>query len=179
MARVRPDHAPAPRQLTLDDWAEMLSVTREPAPEPAAEPEPVAVLVDALAPRLAEELSSRIPAADTSNPRSHRTATHPRRTGGRAAASETAADLEALALRAHTSRRNPGLREARRHALFRARAGHRLATRRRDHDQIGGTQWHEDRSSNAPAATTRSSTTSTASRNGRRSAPAAATPSAP
>ena len=62
MARTRPGHAPAPRQLTLDDWAKMLNVTREPAPEPTAQAEPVAVLVDALAPRLAEELSSRIPA---------------------------------------------------------------------------------------------------------------------
>jgi hypothetical protein len=64
MARARPDHA-APRQLTLDDWAQMLNATREPASAPAAEPEPVAVLVDALAPRLAEELSSRIPATAT------------------------------------------------------------------------------------------------------------------
>ena len=68
MARARPDHAPAPRQLTLDDWAQILNVTREPAPERAAEPEPVAVLVDALAPRLAEELSSRIPATATPDP---------------------------------------------------------------------------------------------------------------
>jgi len=45
----------------------MLNVTPEPASEPAAEPEPVAVLVDALAPRLAEELSSRIPATATPN----------------------------------------------------------------------------------------------------------------
>jgi hypothetical protein len=65
MARVRPDQTPAPRQLTLDDWAQILNVTREPASEPAAEPEPVAVLVDALAPRLAQELSSRIPATAT------------------------------------------------------------------------------------------------------------------
>ncbi len=43
----------------------MLNVTREPAPEPTAQAEPVAVLVDALAPRLAEELSSRIPATAT------------------------------------------------------------------------------------------------------------------
>jgi hypothetical protein len=43
----------------------MLNVTREPAPEPTAQAEPVAVLVDALAPRLAEELSSRITATAT------------------------------------------------------------------------------------------------------------------
>src|SRR6059058_5122194 len=101
MARVRPDHAPAPRQLTLDEWAQMLSVTREPASEPAGEPEPVVVLVDALAPRLAEELSSRIPATRYPGLRSHRTTAHPRRTGSRTAAGETAANLEALALRAH------------------------------------------------------------------------------
>jgi hypothetical protein len=68
MARARPDHAPVPGQLTLDDWAETLNVTRELASEPAGEPEPVAVLVDALAQRLAEELSSRIPATATPNP---------------------------------------------------------------------------------------------------------------
>jgi hypothetical protein len=68
MARARPDQAAAFRQLTLDDWARMLNVTREPASEPAAQPEPVAVLVDALAPRLAEELSSRIPATATPDP---------------------------------------------------------------------------------------------------------------
>jgi hypothetical protein len=68
MARARRDHAPAPSQLTLDDWAQMLNVTREPASEPAAGPEPVAILADALAPRLAEELSSRVPAAATPGP---------------------------------------------------------------------------------------------------------------
>jgi hypothetical protein len=65
MARACPDHAPAPRQLTLDEWAQMVNATREPASAPAAAPEPVAALVDALAPRLAEELSSRIPATAT------------------------------------------------------------------------------------------------------------------
>jgi hypothetical protein len=65
MARARTVHAPAPRQLTLDDWAQMLNAAREPASGPAAESEPVAVLVNALAPRLAEELSSRIPATAT------------------------------------------------------------------------------------------------------------------
>jgi hypothetical protein len=68
LTRARPGHASAPRQLTLDDWAEMLSVTCEPVREPTAQPEPVAVLADALAPRLAEELSSRIPLTDTPVP---------------------------------------------------------------------------------------------------------------
>ena len=38
MARPRPSHVPAPRQLTLDDWAQMLNASRaEPeAPHPAA-----------------------------------------------------------------------------------------------------------------------------------------------
>jgi hypothetical protein len=65
MARACRDPAPAPRQLTLDDWAQVLKATREPASAPAAAPEPVAALVDALAPRLAEELSSRILATAT------------------------------------------------------------------------------------------------------------------
>jgi hypothetical protein len=68
MARVGPAQAPASRQLTLDDWAQILNATGEPASEPAAEPEPVAVLADALAPRLAEELSSRIHAGATGDP---------------------------------------------------------------------------------------------------------------
>jgi hypothetical protein len=54
--------------MTLDDWAEMLNATPEPAPEPTVQPEPVAVLVDALAPRLAEELSSRIPSTAATDP---------------------------------------------------------------------------------------------------------------
>jgi hypothetical protein len=62
LARARPDHASAFRQLTLEDWAQMLNATGEPASEPRREPEPLTVLADALAPRLAEELSSRIPA---------------------------------------------------------------------------------------------------------------------
>jgi hypothetical protein len=68
MARAHPDRAPSPGQLTLDDWAQMLNVPREPPSEPAAEPEPVVILIDALAPRLAEELSSRIPATATPEP---------------------------------------------------------------------------------------------------------------
>ena len=42
MARVRPDRAIAPRQLTLDDWAEMLNASRT-APE---SPQPVATSID-------------------------------------------------------------------------------------------------------------------------------------
>lgn len=46
-ARARPpDHNPAARQLTLDDWAQA---------------EALAALADALAPRIAEQLSNRLP----------------------------------------------------------------------------------------------------------------------
>jgi hypothetical protein len=61
MAPVRPDQTAPPGQLTLEDWAQMLNVTGERASDPAGEPEPVTVLADALAPRLADELSHRIP----------------------------------------------------------------------------------------------------------------------
>jgi hypothetical protein len=47
-ARARPDHNPELRQLTLDDWART---------------EALAELADALAPRIAEQLSSRLPSA--------------------------------------------------------------------------------------------------------------------
>jgi hypothetical protein len=69
MARARPGTANTPRQLTLDDWAQMLIATREPASgEPTAASEPVTVLADALAPRLAEELSHRIPPTSALEP---------------------------------------------------------------------------------------------------------------
>src|SRR6266511_5874081 len=56
----------------------------------------------------------------------------------RAPDGEAPADLEALAVRAHTPRRDPRLRQARRHALLRPRAGARLAARRRNRREIGG-----------------------------------------
>jgi len=61
MAPVRPDQTAPPGQLTLEDWAQMLNVIRERPSEPAEEPEPVTILADALAPKIAEELSHRIP----------------------------------------------------------------------------------------------------------------------
>jgi hypothetical protein len=54
--------SPTPRQLTLDDWAQMLGAARAADSPPAEHPEPVIVLANALAPRLAEELSHRLPA---------------------------------------------------------------------------------------------------------------------
>jgi hypothetical protein len=52
-ARARPDHNPELRQLTLDDWAQT---------------EALAVLADALAPRIAEQLSRRIPSVSAPAP---------------------------------------------------------------------------------------------------------------
>ena len=68
MARARPDHASADRQLTLDDWARMLNATPEPAAKPRGETDAVTVLAEALAPRLAEELFHRIPATPDPEP---------------------------------------------------------------------------------------------------------------
>jgi hypothetical protein len=63
MARARPVQGRTSRQLTLDDWAQVLNVKGEPTSEPdgPSGTEPVSMLADALAPRLAEELSHRIP----------------------------------------------------------------------------------------------------------------------
>ena len=63
MARTRTARTPTPDQLTLDDWAEMLTATPERSAEPSGEPAAVTVLAKALAPRIAEELSSRVPPA--------------------------------------------------------------------------------------------------------------------
>ncbi len=61
MARARPDHASAFRQPTLDDWEQMLKADPEQATAQSDGPTAVTVLAEALAPRLAEELSHRIP----------------------------------------------------------------------------------------------------------------------
>jgi hypothetical protein len=61
MARARPDDTSASRQLTLDDWVQMLNEATEPATKPGGETEAVTELADVLAPRLAQELSHRIP----------------------------------------------------------------------------------------------------------------------
>jgi hypothetical protein len=48
------------RQLTLDDWAKMLDDAREPAANPDREPQALAMLAEALAPRLAQQLSHAV-----------------------------------------------------------------------------------------------------------------------
>lgn len=108
----------------------------------------------------------------------HRQSPHPRRARGPASACEATPDLETLALRTHAARRGTRLRQARRHALLRTRTRARMASHRSSVPEVGGSRWLEDRSSGGRAATTRSSTTSPASRNGRRSARAGARPSA-
>jgi hypothetical protein len=62
MARAHPDTAPS--QLTLDDWAQSLNE----ATEPDRKAEAVSVLAEALAPRLAQELSQRIPSSSEPAP---------------------------------------------------------------------------------------------------------------
>ena len=64
MARTRPDQAFPEPQLTLDDWEQTLSAS----PEPVGKSSSVAVLADALAPRLAKELSIRMPIPTSTEP---------------------------------------------------------------------------------------------------------------
>jgi hypothetical protein len=59
MARTRQHPASPQQQLSLDDWEHVLSAEVPPAAKQAS----VALLVDALAPRLAAELSLRVPTA--------------------------------------------------------------------------------------------------------------------
>lgn len=59
MARSRPHPASPQQQLSLDDWEKTLSAE----PPPAARQASVSLLADALAPRLAAELSQRVPTA--------------------------------------------------------------------------------------------------------------------
>jgi hypothetical protein len=61
MARAPHDHTASARQLTLDDLARLLTEAAEPATKPDGESEAVTVLANVLAPRLAQELSRRIP----------------------------------------------------------------------------------------------------------------------
>jgi hypothetical protein len=50
----------AVRQLTLDDWAKMLDDASEPRAQADGEPEAVTMLAEALAPRLAQQLSHAV-----------------------------------------------------------------------------------------------------------------------
>jgi hypothetical protein len=59
MARTRQHPAAPQQQLSLDDWEQMLNDD----PSPKARQPSVALLADALAPRLAAELSQRVPTA--------------------------------------------------------------------------------------------------------------------
>lgn len=68
MARAQPEPTSAARQLTLDDWAQILNEAAEPGAEPNRKAEAVSVLAEALAPRLAQELSQRIPSASEPAP---------------------------------------------------------------------------------------------------------------
>ncbi len=59
MARKTPDEVSADHQLSLDEWAEALAAEATTAGKPRASSEAVAVLADALATRVAQQLSSR------------------------------------------------------------------------------------------------------------------------
>jgi hypothetical protein len=59
MARKTPDEASADHQLSLDEWAKAITADAKAADTPAAPSEAVAVLADALAARVAQQLSNR------------------------------------------------------------------------------------------------------------------------
>jgi len=59
MARKTSDEASADQQLSLDEWAQAITADTKAAGAPAAPSEAVAVLADALAARVAQQLSSR------------------------------------------------------------------------------------------------------------------------
>jgi hypothetical protein len=69
MARLHADPSPDDRQLTLDDWEQMLKAIDESPEESDRTHSAVARLAEALAPRLAEELTTRLPTpADLETP---------------------------------------------------------------------------------------------------------------
>src|SRR6266540_951949 len=88
--------------------------------------------------RAAARPAARERSRDSKRGAGDRTAADARRARRRVPGCEAAADLEALALRTHPPRRDPRLRQARRHALLRARAGARLAAHRGNRSEIGG-----------------------------------------
>jgi hypothetical protein len=59
MARKTANEASADHQLSLDEWAKAITADTKPADTPAAPSEAVAVLAEALAARVAQQLSSR------------------------------------------------------------------------------------------------------------------------
>jgi hypothetical protein len=59
MARKTSNEASADQQLSLDEWAQAITADTKAAGAPAAPSEAVAVLADALAARVAQQLSSR------------------------------------------------------------------------------------------------------------------------
>jgi len=61
MARTRPARASSDLQLTLEDWEQALNAQVEDSGEPSDASSAVARLAEVLAPRLAEELSTRVP----------------------------------------------------------------------------------------------------------------------
>ena len=60
MARSRRIQAPPNPQLTLEDWEQTLNA---PFDEPSSAPSTLTLLAEALAPRIANELSARMPAS--------------------------------------------------------------------------------------------------------------------
>ena len=72
MARPDSDPAQHDRQLTLDDWEQMLNTIVEPPDKPGRGASAIALLADALAPRIAQELSAHLPISaepDAATPR--------------------------------------------------------------------------------------------------------------
>jgi hypothetical protein len=72
MARSRRGQAPEDPQLTLEYWAQTLSNQPEDVGPPSPPPSAVALLAEALAPKLAHELSTRTPVASDRAPASTR-----------------------------------------------------------------------------------------------------------
>lgn len=62
------DSTTAVRQLTLDDWAQMLDDASEPRVQADGEPGAVTMLAEALAPRLAQQLSRAVAPASEHAP---------------------------------------------------------------------------------------------------------------
>jgi hypothetical protein len=68
MARSQRDEGPEDPQLTLEYWAQTLSNQLEDVGPPSPAPSAVALLAEALAPKIARELSTRTPVASDRTP---------------------------------------------------------------------------------------------------------------